>query len=196
MPTLAIAVEEYSNATKFKLYDRTDWATFDETKVNEVILTVTYDSTDYTLTLYDEGVVDLLGIDGGTFINLCGDAVNSYYDVNPEDITDVSGNGLDDDYFPDGYYEIKLDVDHDDEGAMTVTNTEGFLAEAYCKATQLPFELDIDDLDFEESRLQFLVIAMLDAAVRAAELSRYTDFDEIVTTINSFYSARSLTDCW
>jgi hypothetical protein len=196
MATLAIAIEEYTNATKFKLSDNTDWVGFSDADITSVDLTVTYDSTDYTLELYDSvGGINLISL-GATSVNLFGDSINSYYDVNPEDLLDGTGASLDADYFPDGYYTIKLDVEHDTEGSMTDTETEGFLAEAYCKAAQLPFELDVDDLDYHESRLQFLIIAMLDAAVRAAELSRYTDFEEIVETINGFYSARSLTDLW
>ena len=196
MATLAIDADELTNATQFKLYDETVWGGFNNAQVTEVDLTVTYDGTDYTLELYDSvGGVNLIGL-GASSVCLFGDSLNSYYSVNPEDILDGSGNGLDDDYFPDGYYTIKLDVTHSVEGAMTDTITEGFLAEAYCKSSQLPFELDVDDLDYHESRLQFLVLSMLDAAVRAAELARYTDFEDIVDTINNFYSARDLTDCW
>jgi len=200
MSTLTIAIEESSDATYAKLYDRTDWDSWDETKILTVDLTVTYDSTDYTLELYDSGGgIDLLGIDDASvYTNLCGTSVNSYYEIDPNLILDVGGDPLNASYFPDGYYEFKLDVTSTMAGdaTLTTTNTEGFLAEAYCKSSQLPHLLDLNDFDAHESRLQRALISMLDAAVRAGELGEYTAFDTIVTKINAFFSARELTDCW
>jgi len=196
MATLKIAIEEYSNATNFKLYDQTIWGGFDNTDVSYVNLTVTYQGTDYTYKLWDDGDgTDETGMDG-TFVNLFGDDVASYIDIAPSDLLSGVGVALDAVRFPDGYYQIKLNVTHAVEGAMTITNSEGFLAEAYCKSAELPFLLDIRDFDHHESRLQRMIISMLDAAVRAGELGRYTDFDVILDKINAFYSARDLTDLW
>lgn len=196
MATLLIGVEEYSNATNFKLYDNTVWSSFSHSDITSVNLTVTYDSTDYTYKLWDTAdATDETSMDA-TFENLFGTSVNSYISIGPDDITDGSGTVLDATRFPDGYYQIKLDVVHTGDGALTVTDSEGFLAEAYCKASQLPMLIDLSNFDHIESRLQRMVIAMLDAAVRAAELGRYSDFDDIVDTINNFYSARDLTDLW
>jgi len=196
MATLKIAIEEYSNATNFKLYDQTIWGGFDNTDVSYVNLTVTYQGTDYTYKLWDDGDgTDETGMDG-TFVNLFGDDVASYIDIAPSDLLSGVGVALDAVRFPDGYYQIKLNVTHAVEGAMVITNYEGFLAEAYCKSAELPFLLDIRDFNHYESRLQRMIISMLDGAVRAAELGRYTDFDAILDKINAFYSARDLTDLW
>jgi len=178
------------------LYDQTIWGGFDNTDVSYVNLTVTYQGTDYTYKLWDDGDgTDETGMDG-TFVNLFGDDVASYIDIAPSDLLSGVGVALDAVRFPDGYYQIKLNVTHAVEGAMTITNSEGFLAEAYCKSAELPFLLDIRDFDHHESRLQRMIISMLDAAVRAGELGRYTDFDVILDKINAFYSARDLTDLW
>jgi len=195
--TIIIAVEESNDATTFLLYDRTVWeVAFDNTTITSVLLTVTYDSVDYTLKLWDTAdATDLTGLDN-TYVNLFGTSVNSYYTADVADLLDTSGDPIDADRFPDGYYEINITVVHTIDGSIEDTISEGFLSHAYCKATQLPLLIDLDDFDYHENRLQAILIALLNSTKRAAELGRSTQFTNKVTKINAFFDARSLSDCW
>jgi len=192
--TLAIGITENTDASGFKLYDLSDWdGPFDHTNVTAVSLEVEYGGDTYTYTTVT-GLLADLGMDG-TYINLCGPAINSYFEVTP----DVLFNGatpLNTTYFPDGYYEITLYVTYTGEGDLEDYSHQGFLAENYMMASKLPLTIDITDFDYEENRLQFLCIAMLNSAIWAAELGRQTEFEEITEKVGDFLDARGINEIW
>jgi hypothetical protein len=191
--SLAIFVVEADNAETFKLFDQSTWAPFTWTNVTLVTLTVTYDSTAYTHILYKTGVgaVNHIGLDV-TYVNLFGTSANSYYSVTSTELLSSGGTALDANYFPDGYYEITLDVTYSGL-VQTDTTTQGFLSESYLAACQLPLSMSLDDFDFEENRLQFLCIALYSSAKWAGELGRETSLTTITTKINDFLDARDIT---
>ncbi len=191
---LQIFIQEAANAETFKLYDQTVWVAYDNTKVTAATLTVVYDGNTYT-----DNILALLGggpiLGGPTSVNLCGTSVNSYYEVHPHDLLDGS-TPLNATYFPDGYYEITLDITYTGTGAMTDTSTQGFLSETYQMASQLPLQIDMNNFDYEENRLQFLCIALLQSCVWAGNLGRSSQFTAITNKINSFLDARSISRIW
>lgn len=189
-----IEVIELEDATGFKLYDLTDWAApFDYTEVTAVSLTVEYDGTTYTYTSAG-GLLTDLGMDG-TYVNLCGPALNSYFTVTPDKLYSGSAQ-LNAAYFPDGYYEITLYCTHTVDGDIEDTSRQGFLAENYMMASKLPLLIDPDNFDYEENRLQFLCIALLRAATWAADLGRQSEFTTITSKVNDFLDARNINEIW
>jgi len=191
---LDINIKEQSDGESFKIYDRSDWTellAYDHTLLTYVSLTVTYDSTDYTYKLVDTGdatdEIELLA----TFDNIFGNGVGAYFEVAPSDFS-VS---MADTYYTDGYYTIKLNITYDST-AYEDTCYQGFLAHTRCKSTMLPLLIDMDNIDYKESRLHFMIIALLNAAEDAAEMGRATQFSEKLVTINSLLDARSLENCW
>jgi hypothetical protein len=188
-----IEVIELEDATGFKLYDLTDWVhPFDHDLVTSVILTVEYDSVIYTYTS-PAGLLTDLGMDA-TYNNLCGPALNSYFVVTPDHLM----NGavpLNTTYIPDGFYEITLTCTHN-AIVLSDLSRQGFLAEAYMMASKLPLQIDPDNFDYEENRLQFLCIAMLRSATWAADLGRVTEFETLVEKVNDFLDARSINEIW
>jgi hypothetical protein len=188
-----IEVLELEDGTGFQLYDLTDWvAPFDSTKVTSLTLTVEHGGITYTY-----GPTDLrtdMSL-GPTYVNLCGTALNSYFVVLPSKL--LSGTTpLNTTYFPDGFYEITLYCTYTGLGAIEDTSRQGFLAETYMMASQLPLQIDPDNFDYEENRLQFLCIAMLRSATWAANLGRQTEFETLTTKINDFLDARSINEIW
>jgi len=190
--TLKILIVESDNAESFKLYDQSDWAAFSHLNVTAATMTVEYEGTTYTYTTGTGLLVDL-GMDG-TYTNLCGVSVNSYFSVTP-DILYSGATQLNSTYFPDGYYEITLNVTYSAVD-KTDTSTQGFLSESYLIASQLPIMLNLDDFDYEENRLQFLCIALMNSAKWAGELGRPTSFTTITDKINSFLDARDISAVW
>jgi hypothetical protein len=63
-------------------------------------------------------------------------------------------------------------------------------------ASQLPLQLDMNDLDYEENRLQFLCIALLQSCVWAADLGRETQFTKFSDKVNEFLDARDISRLW
>lgn len=186
---MTIEVIEKTDATGFKLYDLTAWAGgFNFALLSSAVLTVEYLGNTYT---YD--ILTDLGMDG-TYINMCGDALNSYFVVTPDKLSDGT-DVLNTTYFPDGYYEITLDIDYNESLDSDVSN-QGFLAETYMMASKLPLLIDPDNFDYEENRLQFLCIAMLRSATWAAQLGRETEFITLTNKINDFLDARSINEIW
>lgn len=191
---LAIEIMEVEDATGFNLYDLTAWApAFASANITSLTLTVEYDGDTYTYTSV-AGLKTDMGIDG-TYINLCGPALNSYYKVTPDKLYN-GATQLNPTYFPDGYYEITLTATCVLEGIISDYSNQGFLAESYMMASKLPLLIDIDDFDYEENRLQFLCIAMLRSATWAAQLGRKTEFETITEKINDFLDARSINEIW
>lgn len=192
---LVIEIMEKEDASAFKLYDLTAWAGgFVHTNVTAVSLEVEYDGTTYTYTSAAGLLTDLAL--SASHLNLCGTALNSYFEVTPDKLVSGAGATLHDDYFPDGYYEITLYVTYTGEGDLEDYSRQGFLAELYLMASKLPLEIDMDDFDYEENRLQFLCIAMLRSATWAAELGRKTEFETLVEKTNDFLDARSINEVW
>jgi hypothetical protein len=194
MAVLAIEVMENTDASGFKLYDLTAWAgLFNFALVTAVSLEVEYDGVTYTYTT-GPGLLTDLAMDA-TYVDLCGPALNSYFTVTPDKLL----NGavpLNTTYFPDGYYEITLYVTYTGEGDLEDYSHQGFLAENYMMASKLPLQIDVDDFDYEENRLQFLCIAMLRAATWAAELGRQSEFEELTDKVDDFLDARSINEIW
>lgn len=186
---LDIEIIEKEDATYFKLYDLTVWGgLFDYTLVTAASLSVEHLGLTYT---YD--ILTDLGMDG-TYITLCGDSLNSYFEVYPDKLL----NGitpLNSTYFPDGYYEITLNITYNTIDESAVSN-QGFLAESYLMASRLPLFIDPDNFDYEENRLQFLCIAMLRTATWAAELGRESEFTTLTNKVNDFLDARSINEIW
>jgi hypothetical protein len=193
---LTIEIIEKEDASYFKLYDLTVYGgLFSHLLVNQLSLTlsVEYNGDTYTYVPTGASLYEDMGIDA-TYINLCGDSLNSYFIVNPERLQNGSVV-LNSDYFPDGYYEITLSLIYDSVAESDVSN-QGFLAESYLMAAKLPLLIDPDNFDYEENRLQFLTIAMLRSATWCAELGRETEFYTLTTKINSFLDARSINEIW
>lgn len=193
---LVIEIIEEADATGFKLYDLTVYGgLFSHLLVNQLSLTlsVEYNGDTYTYTPTGASLYEDMGIDG-TYINLCGDSLNSYFVVTPDKLQN-GGVALNSTYFPDGYYEITLSVIYNGVAESDISN-QGFLAESYLMASKLPLLIDPDNFDYEENRLQFLTIAMLRTATWAAELGRETEFTTLTTKINDFLDARSINEIW
>lgn len=192
--SLDIVIAEQSDGESFKIYDRSDWTeltSFDHTLLTNVDLTVTYEGTDYTYVLVDDvPVVDEIGL-LVTFDNIFGNGAGANMEILPSDFTE----SIADTYYTDGYYSIKLDITYDTTD-YTDTNNQGFLAATQCKSTMLPLLIDMDNIDYKESRLHFMIIALLSSAENAAEMSRKTQFDEKLVTINGLLDARDLEDAW
>jgi hypothetical protein len=194
---LDIYTLEADDATDFRIYDQTDWTApaFDWTQISLIDLNVLYDGDTYTLRLYKTGVgaVNLIGLDA-TYTNLFGVSVNSHYHVDPTQLL-YGTTPLTDEFIPDGFYEITISMTYT---AVVYTDTceEGYLAETYQMASQLPLQIDIDNFNYEENRIQFLIIAMLPACKWAAELSRPTQFEKFTDKINSLLDARSISTIW
>lgn len=209
--TLNIESEELSDATKFKLFDKTAWDPefkVNYSKVVKVLLTVNYNSTDYTLKLYDTSdATNLIGLDL-TYINLFGTSCGSYYEVAPSSLKDVGGTELDDSFYTDGYYVITLDVTiSENTWGGTIVGTgpnyllsdedqQGFIAHAECRATLAPLEIDLDSYDYQYNRTLFLLLAQLNAAKSAAELGRQSQFETIIDKIIDFLDANDIDKCW
>jgi len=191
---LAVYVVEADDAESFKLYDQSTWAGFDWTKVSLVNLYVLYDGNTYSIKLYDTGdATNEIGLDG-TYANLFGVSPNSYYAVTPDVLLDGI-TPLNDDYFPDAYYEITLEVTYN-AVPLTDTTTQGFLSESYLIASQLPLQINLNDFNYEENRLQFLCIALMNSAKWAGELGRENQFTTITDKLNDFLDAREISAEW
>ncbi len=191
---LAIEVVENTDASDFKLYDLTAWApAFDSTNLTNVVLELEYGGDTYTYVPTAATMKAEMGIDG-TYINLCGNALNSYFTVTPDHFYNGASQ-LNSTYFPDGYYEITLTITYSAVDYSDYSH-QGFLAENYMMASKLPLSIDINDFDYEENRLQFLCIAMLRSATWAAELGRQTEFEEITDKVGDFLDARSIEEIW
>jgi hypothetical protein len=192
---LTIEILENVDATGFRIYDLTTWAGgFAHTNVTAMSLEVEYDGNTYT---YDPVGASMM-VDIGQdipFINLFGNALSSYFEITPDRLMDGT-TALNTTYFPDGYYEITLYVTYTGEGDIDDYSHQGFMAESYMMASKLPLTIDMNDFDYEENRLQFLCIALLNSAVWAAELGRPTEFAEITEKINDFLDARSINEIW
>ena len=190
---LDIYVVEADNAETFRIYDRTVWVGYDNTLATSVVLNVLYDGDTYTVditALVAGGSV----LGGATSVNLMGTSVNSYYEVTPDELL----NGavpLDAEYFPDGYYEITLAVTYDG-GALTDTSEQGFLSEIYQMASQLPLQMDLNNFNYEENRLQFMCIALLQSCKWAGELGRSSQFTTFSDKVNEFLDARDISRIW
>lgn len=190
---LAIYVVEADDASSFKLYDQSTWTAYDHDKLTAAVLTVVYDGTTYT-----HNVLAHLGggptLGSASSVNMVGESLTSYYTVSPADLLNGS-TPLNDNYFPDGYYEITLEVTYDSSD-LTDTTTQGFLSEGYLMASQLPLQIDIENFDYEENRLQFLAIALYQSAKWAGELGRENSLTTITDKLNSFLDARSISSVW
>lgn len=193
---MTIEIIEQTDASGFKLYDLTTYAGgFSNLLVNQLSLTlvVEYNGVIYTYVPVGASLYVDMGIDA-TYVNLCGDALNSYFVVTPDRLQS-GGAALNTTYFPDGYYEITLSVIYN-AIPDTDTSNQGFLAENYLMASKLPLLIDPDDFDYEENRLQFLCIAMLRSSTWAAELGRETEFTTLTDKVNEFIDARSINEIW
>ena len=190
---LQIYIVEADDATYFKLYDQTVWVGYDHDLLTAATLTVVYDGTTYTHNILAHlGGGPVLG--DATSVNMCGSSVNSYYEVHPHDL--LSGSTpLNSTYFPDGYYDITLAVTYN-AGALSANSTQGFLSETYQMAAQLPLQIDLNNFNYEENRLQFLCIAMLQGCKWAGELGRSTQFTKFTDKVNDFLEARDISGIW
>jgi len=192
--SLDIAISEQSDGESFKIYDRSDWTeltAFDHSLLTNVNLTITYNSTEYTYELVNTGsAVDEIGL-LATFDNIFGNGSGAYLEIAPSDFTP----SLADTYYTDGYYSIKLDITYDTTD-YDDTNNEGFLAQTKCKSTMLPLLIDMNNIDYKESRLHFMIIALLNSSEEVAEMGRQTQFEEKLVTINDILDSRDLQSPW
>jgi hypothetical protein len=186
---LKIEIIEEVDATGFKLYDLTTWGG----GFNFVLLTAAEVSIEYQGDTYTYDIISELGLDA-SFVNVCGDALNSYFTVTPDKLLNGS-TPLNTTYFPDGYYEITLNITYNGSADSDVSN-QGFLAESYVMASKLPLLIDPNNFDYEENRLQFLCIAMLRAATWAAELGKEPEFTILTDKVNDFLDARGINEIW
>jgi hypothetical protein len=187
---LAIYIVESDDALSFKIYDQSDWSSLIWSNVSIVDLTVVYNNTIYTHRLYKTApdAINHIGLNG-TYVNLFGTSLNSYYSVAPYDLLDTGENALNPTYFPDGYYEITLDVTYSST-LLTDSATQGFLSETYLLASQLPLQIDLNNFNYEENRLQFLCIALLQSCKWAGELGRESQFTIFTEKVNNFLAQR------
>jgi len=192
---LTIFVVEADDASSFKLYDYTVWPAYDHDDATSAVLSVLYNGITYTHNVLAHlGGCSTLG--GATSVNLVGTSVNSYYTVLPSDLLDSNLVALNATYFPDGYYEITLAVTTTSLGAETDTVSQGFLSESYLMASQLPLQIDIDNFNYEENRIQFLCMALYQSAKWAGELGRETSFITITDKIDDILDARDISSIW
>ena len=195
---LNIYTEEQSDGQSFYLFDDTDWTevtAFDNTKLTYVNLIVHYDGTDYEHVLYDSvAVIDHLGLDA-SFICLFGSSRTSYYEVIPSEILDADDNPLGETYFPDGFYEITVEITYD-ASDYDDSFQDAFIAEMYQMASQLPMQIDIDNFDYQENRIQFLIISLLDSCKWAAQRNRPDQFELFSEKVNNLLDARSISGIW
>ena len=194
MATLAIEIVEADNAETFRIYDRTtDWGAYDNSLATSVVVNVLYDGDIYT-----DDITALVGggnvLGGVGSINLMGSSINSYYEVAPSDLLD-GATPLDTTYFPDAYYEIELAVTYN-AGDLTDTSEQGFLSEIYQMASQLPLQIDMNNFNYEENRLQFLCIALLQSCKWAGELGRESQFTTFAEKADEFLDARDISRIW
>ncbi len=195
MSTLAIEIEEASDASLFKLYDRTEWdVPYVSGDLTAAKVTVTYDGTDYELDLLSP--VDLIG-GGSTFINIFGTSCSSSIEITPSSLKETAGGtSLAEERFVDGYYEITLEVTYTGEGDLSDVSKQGFIAHSECRATLAPLEINLDNYNYAYNRTLFLVLAQLPSAKYAASLGRIEQFNTIMDRIVSFLDARSINTCW
>jgi hypothetical protein len=185
---LAIHVIEADDASYFRVYDKTVWPAFVYANATSVILTVLYDGVTYThdITLH-RGT-------GVSYTNLFGTSDTAYYETTPAELL-FGAVPLGTTYFPDEYYEITLTVVY---SAVTYSDTsyQAFLSETYLMASQLPLQIDMNDFNYEENRLQFLCIAMLQSCKWAGELGRETQFQLFIDKVKTFLDAREISGEW
>ena len=199
--TFAVTITEQADAQSFYLYDDTVWTPdggFTSTDVTAFAISVDYGSATYSVT-YTVGAGTSYDYDttaAGSYDNMFGIGRNAYWSVAPADLLlDGSGAAIAATYFPDGYYDFTISITYDTTDASKNV-TKGFLAHAECKASQLPLLFNMNNYDYEERRLTFLIISLLASAKDTAELGRQAQFETIVGRINDFYSANDISSCW
>lgn len=191
---LNIYIAEADNAESFKLYDQSTWTAFSNANVALVNLKILYNGNYYEDKLYDvNDATNEIGLDG-TYTNLFGTSSNSFYSVLPNQLENGS-TPLSTTHFPDAYYEITLEVTYSAED-KTDTVSQGFLSETYLIASQLPFTIDLSNFNYNENRMQFLAIALLNSCKWAGELGRENQFKKFTEKVNSFLDARNISDLW
>jgi hypothetical protein len=201
LSTFDVSIVEYSGATSFYLYDDTDWTPdggFVSTNLSALSVSIDLNGSTYSkdYTVGGGGSYDYDTTAAFSYDNLFGIGRNAYWKVYPSDLLlNGTGSALADTYFPDGYYSITIGLTYD--GTSTVDNVaKGFVAHASCKASQLPLMFDMNNYDYEERRLTFLIATLLNSAEYAAELGRQVQFETIIGRINDFYSANDISNCW
>jgi len=199
--THAVTITEQADALSFYLYDDTDWTPdggFTSTDVTAFAISVDYGSATYSKT-YTVGAGASFDYDttaASAYDNMFGLGRNAYLSVAPADLLlNGSGAALAATYFIDGYYDFTVSITYDST-ATSDNVTKGFVASSECKASQLPLLFDMDNYDYEERRLTFLIVALLNSAQYAADLGRQLQFETIIGRINDFYSANDISNCW
>jgi hypothetical protein len=196
--TLSVYTEEQSDASTAFVFDDSDWSgvtAFDNTKLTYVNIIVHYDGDDYEHVLYDSGLaIDHLGL-GASFICLFGTSRTSYYTLTPNELRNGSGDALADTYFPDGFYEVTVEITYDGSDYED-SFQDAFIAEMYQMASQLPLQIDIDNFDYQENRVQFLIISLLDSCRWAAQRNRPDQFELFAEKVNNLLDARGISGIW
>jgi len=193
--TIQFSVVEEDDGLSFRLYDETDWSGYDFIYLSSVVLTATYDGTDYSVTLYDVSKsINLLGITP-SYVNLVGESPTAYFEITPDLLVNDDGDAIGTTYFNDGYYEFSLVVTYDDV-EYTGVYSAGFLAELTLMASQLPLQIDIYNFNYHENRIQFLLIALINSCKWAASLGKYTQFTQFVEKANALLSNRDIVPVW
>ncbi len=199
--TFATTITEQADAQSFYLYDDTVWTPdggFTSTDLTAFAISVDYGTSTYSKT-YTVGAGTSFDYDttaASTYDNMFGIGRSAYWSVAPADLLlNGSGAAIAATYFPDGYYDFTISITYDTTAASKNV-TKGFTAQADCKASQLPLLFDMNNYDYEERRLTFLIISLLNSATYAADLGRQLQFETIIGRINDFYDANDISNCW
>ena len=199
--TFAVTITEQAAATSFYLYDDTNWTPdsgYTSTDLTAFAISVDYGNATYskTYTVGAGGSFDYDTTAANTYDNMFGIGRAAYWSVAPADLLlDGSGAAIAATYFPDGYYDFTISITYDTTDTSENV-TKGFIAHAECKASQLPLLFDMNNYDYEERRLTFLIISLLNSATYASDLGRQLQFETIIGRINDFYTANDISNCW
>lgn len=199
--TYAVTITEQADAKSFYLYDDTDWTPdggYTSTNLTAFGISVDLNGSTYskTYTVGAGGGNDYDTTAASSYDNMFGIGRNAYWSVAPSDLLlGGSGSPIDSTYFPDGYYDFTVSITYDTT-ANSDTPKKGFTAQAAVKAAQLPLLFDMNNYDYEERRMTFLIVSLLDSASYAAELGRQTQFETVIGRINDFYDAKDLSNPW
>lgn len=174
---LETTVLEADDALSFKIWDNsTGWNDEEET-TDVAVLTVIH-------SVYGTIELDIIGADYAAYLSDDG------LEVTLEDL------GLDDeDFFVDGYYQIKLTLSNDSSVTEEeYTNHQAFLSHNRSKARKVASKLTYPDMDYTANYEAFLLIALMAGAEEQVSTGDITRFSETMEMINEIFEKYEIDD--
>ena len=170
--TLDYIIEPAQDGTEFKIIDRSNWDDTDAPSNDPS----TYSSK--SIELYNDSN-SLIGSR-----DLSNTEFNAYLSNDGLEVTTDMLANYDEDYFVDGYYEIKLSFT--DSGGTTYDNRkpQGFLAFARLRAKRLPLLQEAERLDYVKNEDTYSINIYLTCAEYSAELGLKDQFIFYMNWIN------------